>query len=496
MTLVSALVVPIAVGLWLVLGGRALPRTSAWGIALLAAVATLALTGAAIVSDSGVDREWVGMLGLHFALGVDGVSAPLLVLTASIGVLVVVLARAHLPGGGAPSLYLGAVLLATGGALATFAARDAILFFVAFELVLIPVWLLIHRFGDPHNEAARKEAGLRFILFTVSGSVLMLIGILALVGAAGTSHLDELVAAGAQLPLGTQTLVATLLVTGLAVKVPVFPLHTWLPAAHATAPTGGSVILAAILLKMGTYGLVRLPVASVPDGFARIAPLLAVLAAVGIIWAGLVCLVEVDAKRLIAYSSIAHMGFVVLGLASGTTVGLQAALIGNIAHGVISALLFVVVGGLKDRWGGVSFDRPLPALREHAPRLGFVLILGLAATLGLPGLAGFWGEIFGIYGAWSSDLGPGPLLKVCAAVAAVGAVLAAAYALRVGRLLWVGEADAPAEAIERTETVGAERLVLAVLVVAIVAIGLMPHLVWSLTLTDATALLEGTVLGR
>lgn len=496
MTLLASIAVPIGVGLWLVLAGRHLPRASAWAVALVAGAATLTLTGWAVVADSGIDREWVGRLGLRLALGVDGISAPLLVLAASIGLLVVVLARSHLPAGGGPSLYLGAVLLATGGALATFAARDAILFFIAFELVLIPVWLLIHRFGDPHDEAARKDAGLRFILFTVSGSVLMLIGILVLVGSAGTSRLDELVEAGAALPIGTQTLVAALLVLGLAVKVPVFPLHTWLPAAHATAPTGGSVILAAILLKMGTYGLVRLPVASVPDGFARIAPALAVLAAIGIVWAGLVCLVEVDAKRLIAYSSIAHMGFVVLGLSSSTTVGLQAALIGNVAHGVISALLFVVIGGLKDRWGAVHFDRPLPALREHAPRLGFVLILGLAATLGLPGLAGFWGELFGIYGAWSSALGPGPLLKVCAALAAVGAVLAAAYALRVGRLLWVGEAAGPAEAIERTETVGAERLVLAVLVVAVVAIGLMPHLIWTVTLTDASALLEGTVLGR
>ncbi|MFN2320691.1 MAG: NuoM family protein [Dermatophilaceae bacterium] len=491
MILVSAIALPLLVGLWLVTAGRRLPREPAWTLAMVVTLLSLGFTGAAIATGASVDQPWVSRLGLSLALGIDGISAPLLVLTAGIGVLVVLLARAHLPLGGAPSTYLGAVLLATGGALATFAARDAILFFVAFELVLIPVWVLIHRFGDRHDEAARRDAGLRFVLFTVTGSVLMLVGILTLVSAAGTSRLDELVTAGAALPLGTQTLVAVLLTAGLAIKVPVFPLHTWLPAAHTIAPTGGSVILAAVLLKMGTYGLVRLPVASVPDGFARIAPVLAVLAATGIVWGGLVCLVEVEAKRLIAYSSVAHMGFVVLGLASGTVVGVQAALIGNIAHGVIAALLFVVVGGLKERWGRVRFDAPLPALREYAPRLGFVLILGLAAGLGLPGLAGFWGEVMAVYGAWVSSLGPGFLLKATSALAALGAVLAAAYSLRVARLLWVGEAEVPAEPTGASETAGAERLVLAVLAVAIVVLGLVPHLVWSITLADVTA-----VMGR
>lgn len=486
MILLAAVAVPLLAGLWLVAAGRGLSRRVALDAALLVALVSAGLLAAAMVRGDAVDRPWISAIGIDLALGVDGISAPLLVLTAVIGVLVVLLARSHTPAGGAPALYLGAVLIAIGGALATFAARDAIVFFIAFELVLIPVWLLIHRFGDPHDEAARRDAGLRFVLFTVTGSVLMLVGILALVSAAGTSSLDELVTAGAALPRGAQTLIAALLVAGLAVKVPVFPLHTWLPAAHTTAPTGGSVILAAILLKMGTYGLVRLPVASVPDGFARVAPVLAVLAAVGILWGGLVCLVEVEAKRLIAYSSVAHMGFVALALASGTETGVQAALIGNIAHGVISALLFVVIGGLKERWGAVRFDTPLPALREHAPRLGFVLILGLAAALGLPGLAGFWGEIMAIYAAWVTPLGPGLLLKVCAAVAALGAALAAAYTLRVARLLWVGEGDEPATpaADVRTETRGGERVVLAVLVVAVVAIGLVPHLIWSVTADD------------
>ena len=252
--------------------------------------------------------------------------------------------------------------------MATFYARDAVLFFVAFELVLVPMWVLITRFGDAHDSAARADAGGRFVLYTAFGSTLMLVGVLALVAKAGTSDLDVLAQGGGHgIPVGTQTLVAALLVAGLAVKVPVFPLHTWLPPAHTTAPTAGSVLLAAVLLKMGTYGLVRLPLASVPEGFAKVAPVLAVLGAIGIIWGGLACLVERDLKRLIAYSSVAHMGFVVLGLSSGTRTGLQAALFANVAHGVISALLFVVVGGLKERWGERRpRDRPRCPARGHA----------------------------------------------------------------------------------------------------------------------------------
>ena len=345
-------------------------------------VALAAVIVAVIVRPT-VDRAWVPSLGLRWQLAVDGISAPLLLLTAILGVGVVLHTLDRPPKGGTTAAFHACLLLVEFGALATFYARDAVLFFVAFELVLVPMWVLITRFGDPHDRAARADAGGRFVLYTAFGSTLMLVGILALVAKAGTSDLDVLARAGVRgIPVGTQTLVAALLVAGLAVKVPVFPLHTWLPPAHTTAPTAGSVLLAAVLLKMGTYGLVRLPLASVPDGFAKVAPVLAVLGAVGIIWGGLACLVERDLKRLIAYSSVAHMGFVVLGLSSGTRTGLQAALFANVAHGVISALLFVVVGGLKERWGSADLETARAALREVTPRLGFALVVGLAAVPG------------------------------------------------------------------------------------------------------------------
>ncbi len=485
------LAVPALAALWLLTGGRSLSVTSARRVAAVSAAATLALAVGVAVSRPDVDLAWVPELGLRWSLGVDGISVPLVLLTALVGVLVAAHAWVEMPGGGSPATFLGCLLLVEAGALATFTARDAILFFIAFEVVLVPIWVLIGRFGDSHDLRARKDAAARFVLYTAAGSTLMLVGILTLVAAAGTSDLRELAAGGAaSVPADRQLLVAALLVAGLAVKVPVFPLHTWLPPAHTIAPTAGSVLLAAVLLKMGTYGLVRLPVSTVPDGFASLSPVLAVLGVVGIIWGALVCLVERDLKRLIAYSSVAHMGFVVLALSTGSQTGLQAALFANIAHGVVAALLFVLVGGLKQRWGGVDLAVARPALRETSPRLGFVLVLGLAASLGLPGLAGFWGEFLAVYSSWSpADDRPRGLFLACAVVAAVGAALAAAYALRVARVVWVGDRPEPG-GVGTPDTVGVERWVLAVLAVSVVVLGVAPGILLSVT-ADAVALIGG-----
>ncbi len=491
MVLTLMFLVPGVAAGWLLLAGRNLSETAARMVATTAAAIALVFAVIASITRPSSDANWVPALGLHWRFGIDGVSIPLVLLTAVIGVLVVLHTAREMPEGGRPSTFLGSLLLVETGALATFTAQDAVLFFIAFEIVLVPMWVLISRFGDPHDAAARKEAGQRFILYTAVGSTLMLVGILLLVAASGTSDLSQLaVNAGRSIPSGRQTLIAILLVVGLGIKVPVFPLHTWLPPAHTTAPTGGSVVLAAVLLKMGTYGLVRLPLATLPVGFSRVAPFLAVAGVIGILWGGLVCLVERDLKRLIAYSSVAHMGFVALGLSTGTRTGLQAALFANIAHGVISALLFFVVGGLKARWGSVNLALPHPALRETAPHLGFALILGIAAGLGLPGLAGFWGEFMAMYAAWSGGSGHPTLMRTCAVVAAVGAALAAAYGLRVARLIWVGdEVTDPEGAAE--ETRGAERTVFTVLAVAIVTLGVLPGLLLSVTDSAVSFLVGG-----
>ena len=506
-----ACALPILAGAVLLGGGTELSSRTAARTGVGASLLTLALVVTAWVTDAVIDLVWLPSLALRLHLGLDGISGPLATLAVVVTAAACLTVLADRPRGGSAATFVGCLLLTLGGALATFAARDAVLFVIAFELVLVPMWVLITRFGDDRDPAARREAGARFVIYTGLGSTLMLLGVLLLVSRMGTADLATLGAArGEGLGSGVQLMIAVLLTAGLAVKVPVWPLHSWLPMAHTTAPTAGSMLLAAVLLKMGTYGLVRLPLATVPDGFARIAPVLAICGVAGIIWGGLVCLVERELKRLIAWSSIAHMGFVALALATGTATGVTAALYGNLAHGVISALLFLVVGGLKHRWGDDDLGTPRPALREQAPVTGLLLLTGLAAGLGLPGLAGFWGEFPAIIAALDPAEGrPVALFVTCAAVAAVGAALAAAYALRVARLVWLGEGytpvpDVPEEgpgsddghtavlpsATQREELARVELFPGAVLALVVLALGVLPGLVLAVTDPALTAVVS------
>ncbi len=519
-----ALLVPGVAAVWL-LGVartvRAETPAATQTVALLASVVTLVLAVVTVWTRPVVDAPWLPTLGVRWHFAVDGISLPLVLLTAALTVVVVLHARGREPGRGiagstSASTFYACILLVELGALATFLTRDAVVFFIAFEIVLVPMWVLIGRFGDEHvRDTVRRDAASRFVFFTVLGSTLMLLGILVLITSAGTADLDALAAArGAGLSRGTQVMAAALLVTGLGIKIPLWPVHTWLPPAHTVAPTAGSVLLAAVLLKMGTYGIVRLVVPTVPVGFAVVSPYLAAVGAVGIIWGGLACLVERDLKRLVAYSSVAHMGFVAIGLASGTTTGLQAALFANVAHGLVSALLFLVVGGLKERWGGADLTIARRALRDASPRMGWALVVGFAAALGLPGLVGFWGEFLAVYAAWSpAPDRPLALLRTCAVVAVVGMAIAAAYALRVLRLVWAGGAADAAGAADAGggdaastpprwwptapgDASGREWAVVLVLVVAVVLGGVLPRPLLLVTSSDAARLTTGSTTGE
>lgn len=483
-------------------------RTPSLVVAGVSAAITLVLALIAVVEaepwsrpDAGleVDVAWVPGLGVRLHLGLDGVSAPLVLLTCLLTVLVVAYTAKVEPDAGAgPTSGAGAgrgrtagllacVAAVQGGAVATFTALDLLVFFVAFEVVLVPMWFLVAVWGDDRDPAARRDAANRFVLYTAGGSAVMLLGILLVALRAGTTDLEVLAeAGGAGMDAGTQLAAALLLLVGLAVKVPAWPLHTWLPPAHTIAPTVGSVLLAGVLLKMGSYGMVRLVVPVVPDGLARLAPFLAAAGVVGIVWGGLACLVERDLKRLVAFSSVAHMGFVLVGIASMTPQGLQGALFANVAHGVVTSLLFFVVGGLKDRAHTTDLVGIGAGLRDRTPRLGWLLALGCVAGLGLPGLAGFWGELLAVLGAWEGDAVLGAAgSRWTAVLAAAGTALAAAYLLRVLRVVWHGS---PAGGAEHPDASRHELAVTAPLVVGTVVLGVLPWLLLSVTAPAVGAL--------
>src|ERR1044072_8745881 len=271
------------------------------------------------------------------------------------------------------------------------------LFLLAFEMTLIPMYFLINRWGG----AERERAAWRFILYTLLGSVVMLLGLLLVGVKGGTFDMVALATDnGGALSHTTQLIAALAIIVGLAVKAPMWPLHSWLPDAHTAAPTVGSVLLAGVLLKMGTYGLIRIAVPIVPDGALTLAPWLGAFAVIGIVYGSLACLAQRDLKRLIAFSSVGHMGFVLLGIATLTPVGINGALFANVAHGLITGLLFFLAGAIKDRHHTASLEELGGGLYERMPRLGGMLASAAIAGLGLPGLAGFWGEMLTLLGAF------------------------------------------------------------------------------------------------
>lgn len=431
------------------------------------------------------DVAWIPALGIRLHFGVDGISLPLLVMTALLTFLCALYGYAKPPAGPAPRAFVALLLVLETGTLATFAVLDLMLFFLAFEMVLIPMYFLIAHWGG----AGRAAAAWKFILYTLLGSVVMLLGLLLIGVQGGTFDMVALAEAnGDGLTRSTQLLAVLAIGIGFAVKTPMWPLHSWLPDAHTAAPTVGSVLLAGVLLKMGTYGLVRIAVPVAPEGMHHFAPYLGAFAAAGIVYGSLACLALVregaggDLKRLIAYSSVGHMGFVLLGIATLSAAGIQAALIGNLAHGVITGLLFFLAGAVKDRAGTGDLGR-LGGLRETSPLLAGLLGFAAVASLGLPGLAGFWGELFAVLASITRG---GALWATLGAVAAAGAALTAGYFLRLLRRVSHGPA-VPATAAPAPLT-RAEVATWAPLVVLALALGVAPVLALGVAYDPVAAL--------
>lgn len=478
----AALTIPFVVGLALLLLRKLVSgRTAAWlgAVAMAASLVLFALVWEGRDAISGeVDVAWIDPLGARLHLGATALSWPFLLMTAFLGLLCCVWLIAE---DTAPAL-VGLVLIISASSLGVFASLDFLLFFVFFELALIPMWFVIAWWGSsddsslggladgsgfknvPANDPARVAAT-RFLLFTVTGSALLLVGIVLVARENGSLQFTE---------IGGGPLVATvLIVLGFAVKTPLVPLHTWLPDAHSKAPTVGSVLLAAVFLKLGTYGLI-LTSRMLPDSFYDLAPYVAGAGVIGIIWSALACYAQDDLKRLIAYSSIGHMGFVALGISTMSPMGVAAAVFGSVAHGVITGLLFFLSGSLKDRFGTASMRVIGRGLYARTPWLAVAFVFAAVASLGLPGLAGFWGELLSLRAAYEVGVLDKPYAWTALGFAVLGVALTTAYFIRAIRLLAQGEPVA--HEVDRDLNLR-ETVVGVTLVASIVVLGLAPGLI-------------------
>ena len=465
--------------------------------ALLITAATTIITIALLVDfdydDAGslqfeTNRTWIEVINSRYHIGIDGISLPLLVLSAVITLLCVIYSWDHFPEPHNPKAFLILMLVLETGMNGTFAAQDLILFFVFFELVLLPMYFMIGVWGGPN----RQYAAIKFFLYTLFGSALMILSFLALYfRRRDTFDIRLLIAQGVAISHGTQLVIFAGLFMGFAIKVPMFPFHTWLPDAHTEAPTVGSVILAAVLLKLGTYGFIRIAIPILPEAAQSWAPWIGLLAVIGIIYGALGCLAQRDMKRLIAFSSVAHMGFVMLGIATLTDFGINAAVFGMVAHGLITGMLFFIAGSIQERFHTRELAR-LGGLLLQAPRLGWILGFCVFASLGLPGLAGFWGAFPAILSAYRPAAGRSEAaFRVYMAVAAIGTVFAAGYLLWMLQRVAFGTVKPEFEDSHIHDVHIPEYIAWVPLLIGILVFGIFPHLLFDIIDPAVSAVTRG-----
>jgi len=372
-------------------------------------------------------RPWLGG-AITYAMGVDGISLPFVILTTGLMPISILASWSAIQT--RVRDYMIAFLVLETLMVGTFCALDLVLFYLFFEGGLIPMFLIIGVWGGPR----RVYASFKFFLYTLLGSVLMLLAIMAMYWEAGTTDIATLL--HHSFPLSLQKWAWFAFLASFAVKLPMWPVHTWLPDAHVEAPTAGSVILAAILLKMGGYGFLRFSLPMFPDASAQLAPLIYALSVVAIVYTSLVALVQEDMKKLIAYSSVAHMGFVTMGIFAVTAQGVAGGIFQMVSHGIVSAALFLCVGIVYDR----MHTREIAAyggLVNRMPLYAFVFMVFTLANVGLPGTSGFVGEFLSLIGTFRVN-------TWVATLATLGTILSAAYALWLYRKIIFGTLDKPA----------------------------------------------------
>jgi len=434
--------------------------------------------GAADALQFRVDASWISAIGARFHVGMDGVSMPLFQLTLLLSFLCMIYTWKWLPAPGRPKAFVALLLLLETGMAGTFVAFDLVLFFVFWELVLVPMYFLIGIWGGPN----REYAAIKFFLYTLFGSVFMLLGFLAMYFRAEPNTFDMLALQQQGFDITFQLWVFAGLFLGFAIKVPMWPFHTWLPDAHTEAPTVGSVLLAGVLLKMGTYGFVRIALPILPEAAETWAPWIGLLSVIAIIYAALACLAQRDLKRLIAFSSVGHMGFVMLGIATLTDVGINAAIFGMVAHGVITGMLFFLAGSLHERYHTREIAEIGGGMMQKVPYLASLLAFTAIASLGLPGLAGFWGEVMALLSAFNPldalDVG---LYRAFMVVGGVGTILTAGYFLWMLQRVNMGTVPERWQQKPLVDVTTLEYVSWAPLLVGILLLGVYPRLILGMT---------------
>ena len=417
-------------------------------------------------------RPWLGG-AITYAMGVDGISLPFVILTT--GLMPICILASWTAIQTRVRDYMIAFLVLETLMVGTFCALDLVLFYLFFEGGLIPMFLIIGVWGGP----GRVYASFKFFLYTLLGSVLMLLAIMAMYWDAGTTEIPALLQHG--FPRGLQTWAWLAFFASFAVKLPMWPVHTWLPDAHVEAPTAGSVILAAILLKMGGYGFLRFSLPMFPDASAQLAPLIYALSVVAIVYTSLVALAQEDMKKLIAYSSVAHMGFVTMGLFAVTAQGIAGGIFQMVSHGIVSAALFLCVGIVYDR----MHTREIAAyggLVNRMPLYAFVFMVFTLANVGLPGTSGFVGEFLSLIGTFRVN-------NWVATLATLGTILSAAYALWLYRKIIFGTLEKPT--LFKIRDIGwREITIMTPLIVLTIVLGVYPKPVLDISSASVAHLID------
>ena len=480
MLLTGLLLIPL-LGMLVIL---AMPKTAATSIRRVATAAT-ALTFLLSLrilvgfqpGAAGFQFEqqltWIPQLSASYHVGIDGISVPMILLTTLLALLASISSWTI---GERQKEYFILYLLLEVGMLGTFIALDLFLFYVFWELVLVPMYFLIGIWGG----GRREYSAFKFFVYTLAGSLFMLLGVLALYFHTHTFNLPMLAQLGPKLPVDLQHILFVAFFLGFAIKVPIFPFHTWLPDAHVDAPTPISVLLAGVLLKMGGYGFFRISYPIFPAGAQWFAVAMGTLGAINIVYGAFVAMARTDFKKLVAYSSVSHMGFVLLGLASLTPEGMNGAMLQMFTHGIITGGMFLLVGVLYDR----AHTRQLDAfggLATRMPVYGAFLIFFSLASLGLPGLAGFVSEFLSLVGTFATH-------HVATSVAVIGIVVSAAYMLMVMQRILLGPLNEKWKSLP--DMTARELAMLVPLTILVLAVGVYPLLVLGLQEPTVLALVQ------